>query len=185
MGIVHVPHFKARSFSGETTRPQRREPPLVRHLRQRVRLVHELAELRRAKESLDDGRYRTGIHEVVDVDFVRIGVDRHPLLDEPSHPRQAYRELVRDEFAHRPHSTVAEMVDVVDLSSTLAQVDQVAEDLYEILLVEDRFVTGGADAQAPVDLIAAHTPEVVTLRVEENVLQRRPSRLYVGRVTGP
>src|SRR2546422_6465087 len=46
--------------------------------------------------------FRSGVHEVVQRDPLRIVVDAHPLLDEPRHARQPDRELVGDELAHRP-----------------------------------------------------------------------------------
>ena len=66
------------------------------------------------------------VDQVVDVDLGGIRIDRHPFLDQPGHPRQAYRELIRDELADRADTAVAEMVDVVDPAAALAQFDQVA-----------------------------------------------------------
>ncbi len=42
---VHVAHLEAGALARETTRTKRREPPLVRDLRERIGLVHELGEL--------------------------------------------------------------------------------------------------------------------------------------------
>ncbi len=47
---VNVADFEARAFARQTARPERRHAALVRHFRQRVGLVHELAELRRTEE---------------------------------------------------------------------------------------------------------------------------------------
>jgi hypothetical protein len=123
--VVHVAHLEARALARQTARPQRRETPLVRQLGQRVRLVHELAELRRPEELLDHRRDRARVDQVVDVDLVRVGHDRHPLADQPRHAREADRELVGDQLAHRAHPAVAEVVDVVRVAAPLVQLHQV------------------------------------------------------------
>src|ERR687896_404355 len=50
MGRMHVAHFEAGALARETTRPERRDAPLVRDLRQGIRLVHELRKLRRTEK---------------------------------------------------------------------------------------------------------------------------------------
>ena len=66
--------------------------------------------------------------------FSGIGVDRHPLFDEPRHPAQPHAELVGDELTHRAHAPVAQMVDVVGVAAALVELDQVTDDGDEILL---------------------------------------------------
>ena len=51
--VVDVPDLQLGALAGETARAQRREPPLVRQLRQRVGLVHKLRQLAAAEEALD------------------------------------------------------------------------------------------------------------------------------------
>ncbi len=48
---MDVADLKTGPFASQTTRPERRDAALVRHLGERVGLVHELAELRRAEET--------------------------------------------------------------------------------------------------------------------------------------
>ena len=43
MGVVHIAHFKACPFSGQTARAQGRKTPFVGQLRKRIVLVHKLA----------------------------------------------------------------------------------------------------------------------------------------------
>src|SRR6185369_13826249 len=47
---VHVSNFESRAFTRKTTGSKRRQSAFVRDLRQRIRLVHELRQLRRTKE---------------------------------------------------------------------------------------------------------------------------------------
>ena len=50
MGDVHVAHFKASALAGQAARAKSRHAALVGDFRQRVGLVHELRQLRRAEE---------------------------------------------------------------------------------------------------------------------------------------
>ncbi len=138
--VVHVADFEAGALPGEAARTERREPALVGQLGQRVGLVHELRQLARAEEGLDHGRHGAGVDQVVERDLLRIGVDAHPLLDQPRHPREADRELVGDQLAHRPDPAVAEMVDVVGVAAAVVQVDQVPHDGDEVLFGQDGVV---------------------------------------------
>jgi hypothetical protein len=87
VGVVDVPDLEAGALPGETAGTQRRDPALVRHLAQRVRLVHELGELRRAEEGLDDGGHRPA--------FTRSSIEIFSgsvLIDIRSRTRRAIRE---------------------------------------------------------------------------------------------
>ena len=185
MGVVHVPHLEPGTFPGEATRTQGGKTPLVRQFGQRIRLVHELAELGRAEKRLDDRGHRPGIHQVVDVDLLGIRVDGHALFDQAGHPGQPDRELIGNELADRADTAIAEVVDVVRGTTPLAQLDEVAEDLDEVFLGEDRDMRRSFQTQPLVDLVAADTAEVVPFRIEEHVLDGGPRGLHIGRVTGP
>jgi hypothetical protein len=71
---VHVAHLKARPLARQAARPERRQAPLVRHLAQRVGLVHELAEQRRTEELAHRRRRRLGVDQVLRHD--RVDLDR-------------------------------------------------------------------------------------------------------------
>ncbi len=62
---VDVAHFESGALTRQTARPERRETPLVRDLGERVRLVHELAELRRPEELANRGHDRLRVDQVV------------------------------------------------------------------------------------------------------------------------
>src|SRR6185437_15958542 len=83
--VVHVAHFEARALACETTRSERRKTTLVRQLGERIRLIHELRQLRRTEERLDHRRNGARVHEIVERDLFRIGIDRHALLDQARH----------------------------------------------------------------------------------------------------
>ena len=72
MRRMHVAHFEAGALAGQTARSKRRHAALVGDFRQRIGLVHELRQLRRAEELAHRGRHRLGVDQVVRHDGVDI-----------------------------------------------------------------------------------------------------------------
>ena len=164
--------------------------------RQRVVLVHELAELAGPEELLHRG------HDRADVDE-RLGRDRfhvlggHALAHDPLHPGQADADLVLDQLAHRTDAAVGEVVLVVDPVRRVAvchvegQVQHVGrrrQDLgrAEHALVGRRLLDRDPEkvreaidfgAELAVQLVTTDAGQVVALRVEEGVLEVDPRRL--------
>ena len=148
----------------------------MRDLRQGVRLVHELGQLRGAEELAHRRRRRLRVDEVVR----HHGVDvdrRHALADRPLHAQQADTVLVLHQLADRPDATVAEVVDVVDLAAAVLQLEQDLQDEEDVLLAQDAHLIVGLDVQARVHLHAADGREVVALQIEEQALEERLGRL--------
>ena len=170
VGRVHVAHLEAGALAGQTARTQRREATLVGDLRQRVGLVHELAELRGAEELPHRRGRRLGVDQVVRHD--RVDIDRrHPLLDRPLHAQQADAVLVLKQFADRADPAVAEVVDVVDLALAVAQAGQQLQDGQHVFLAQDADFVGDVVLQAHVHLHATDGRKVVALAVEEQAAE--------------
>ena len=134
---MHVAHFEAGAFAGQTARSQRGDTALVGDLRQRVGLVHELRQLAGAEEFLDRRRDRLGIDQVVRHQVVGFGL-AETLLDGTFDARQTGTELVFGQFAHRAHAAIAQVVDVVDLAAPVAQLDQDLDHCDDIFVGQDR-----------------------------------------------
>src|SRR5438552_2825195 len=111
---------------------ERREPPLVRELRQRVRLVHELRQLRRAEELLDHRGDGLRVDEVVRHQ-VRDVRDGHPLLDGALHPREPDPELVLEQLADRPDPPVAQVIDVIRRVRSELHRQEMTDHLHDVL----------------------------------------------------
>src|ERR1019366_1317122 len=111
---VHVSYFEAGSLAAQSAWSQGRETTLVRESRQRVVLVHELAELRGREELLDRRHHGTDVDE-------RLGRDRldvlgvHALAHDALHARKSGAQGVLDQFAHAADAAVREVVLVVDV----------------------------------------------------------------------
>ena len=125
--VVDVAHFEAGALARETARPERREAALVRQLGQRVRLVHELRELRGAEELFDRGDDRTDVDERLRRDRFDV-LHGHALAHDALEAQQADAELVLQQFADRTDATVAEMIDVVLGDDAGRDFDQAAND---------------------------------------------------------
>src|SRR5438445_9632021 len=110
---MDVADFESRALARQTARPERRESPLVRDLREWIGLIHELRQLRRPEELANRGHHRLRINQVVRHGRRHFLVDGHLLLDRALHPDEADAELVLEELADGPDTPVAEMIDVV------------------------------------------------------------------------
>ncbi len=141
-------------------------------LGQRVRLVHELRQLRRAEELAHRGRGGLRVDEVLR--HHRVDVDGgHALLDGALHAEQAQAVLVLHQLADGAHAAVAEMVDVVDLAAAVAQVDERAGHREDVVLAQHAHRVLGVEVHAHVHLHAPHGRQVVALGVEEQRVEHR------------
>jgi hypothetical protein len=84
----------------------------MREARQRVRLVHELRELRGAEELLERSHDRTDVDDRLRRDRVDV-LGGHPLADNPLHAVEADPERLLDQFADGAQAPVAEVLVLV------------------------------------------------------------------------
>ena len=158
---------------------------------QRIRLVHELAQLAGPEELLDGGHHRADVDEALRGD--RLGVlGGHALAHHPLQPGEAHADLILDQLAHGAHPAVAEVVDVVGAVPRLApvQADEVADGLEDVrrgeqpqaLLAVALHLAGlqRAPAELLVQLVAAHPGQVVALGVVEQGRHEPARRLHRG-----
>src|SRR4029077_7093812 len=80
---MNVADFKAGALAAQTPRAESGQAPLVRQFCERIRLIHELGQLRPTKEIPDDRAKRFGINELLRRHPIYVDVEqRHSLLDE-------------------------------------------------------------------------------------------------------
>ena len=87
---------------------------------QRVGLVHELRKLARTEELFQRGRNRLRVDQVVRHQGFGFGL-AEAFLDSLLDPRQARAVLVLGQLADAANAPVPEVIDVVDLAATVAQ----------------------------------------------------------------
>ena len=112
--VVHVTYLKSGTLAAKTARPEGRQASLVRDLGQRIRLVHELAELVCSKEGVD---YRTQglcIDQVNGREYFVVA-HVHTLTDRSGHSSKTDSELIGHLLAYGAHTAVRKVVNVVNL----------------------------------------------------------------------
>ena len=152
MGRVNVADVKAGALAGQTTRSKGREPTLVRDFGERVGLIHELRELRGSEEFFDHRRDRLG------VDQLRRGQrfdlrETHALLDRLLHANQTDAVLVLQQLTDRADAPVAKVVDIIDLTLLVLQVDQVLNHLQDVIAGQRGLGIRVRQAELVVDLM--------------------------------
>ena len=198
---VHVSDLEAGALTRQTTRSERRQAALVRETRERVRLVHELRQLRRPEELLDRRDHGPDVDQRLRRDRLDV-LGRHALAHDPLHAAEADTQLVLDQLADRAHPAVAEVVDVVGEVAGVAvvQLHEVRDRREDVGLREREVAAAALDVrvgdrevealeaeervllrQLLRDLVPADLRLVVTLGVEEQVLEQRTRGVGRGR----
>jgi hypothetical protein len=129
---VHVAHLEACSLTSQTTRPERGQATLVRDFTERIRLIHELRELRAPEVLLDHRAHGLGVDQIVRHQRVDLLRDAHALLDRASHAHQADAILILHQLADGAYAAVAEMIDVVHRTAPVLELDQVTYGLQDV-----------------------------------------------------
>ena len=195
VGRVDVAHLDRRALAGQPARAERAQAAAVREAGERVRLVHELRELRGAEELLQRRHDRPDVDDRLRRDRVDV-LRRHPLADDPLHAVEADAERLLDQLARRAQAAVAEVLVLVQLAADrLARqarglgrvvlrvlrhlelrrhVDESADEGDDVLGRQDARVLGHLDAEPLVELVAADLRQVVALRVEEERAEQVP-----------
>ena len=180
----------------------------MRQARQRVRLVHELAQLRGAEELLQRGHDRADVDDRLRRDRVRV-LGREALTDDALHPVQTDPERLLDQLADRAQTAVAEVLVLVQVlldglartrqrlggvvlevlvellgdAEDVRQAHQLAHQRDDVVVRERADVEVDVQAQARVELVATDAREVVALRVEEELVQQRARVVHRRRLT--
>jgi hypothetical protein len=163
MAVVHIAHVEPGPLAAQAAGPERAEPPLRRQFRQRVGLVHELAQLAAAEELLHRCHDRADVDEGVRRRLVDL-LDGHPFPDDALHAQEADPECILDQLAVRADAPVAEVVDVVARMEAAVALDQMADDRGDVLAGDRPMIDRQLDphalrdaAELLVELVAADT----------------------------
>ncbi len=110
----------------------------------------------------------------------RIDIDRaHALLDGALHAHQADPVIVLHQLADRAHAAVRQVVDIVDLTDAILEVQDDLSNAENVFLAQDAHLVGAllevlqGDRQTLVELHPANGGQVIALRVEEKLLEQR------------
>ncbi len=155
--IVNVTHLESDVLAVETAGSQCRKLALVRKLRYRVGLVHELRELRRAEKLFDRARNGTHVYERLRRKL-GLALYLHALSHDAFQSRHADAELILQKLAHRTHSAVAQVIDVVARAEPVMQAHDVI-DRSDYILYNDML-----DYEL-IDVLSAETRELFAVAV--------------------
>ena len=197
---MHVAHFKAGAFAGQTARTESGNTALMGNFRQRVGLVHELRKLARTEEFADGGADRLGIDQILRRKTVAFRLIQ-TLLDGAFNAHQAGAELIFREFADAADTTVAEVVNVVhavdragthntvginqiDIVLTVAQSHEHGHRVDDVFLRQRHRARCTFTAEAGIDLHAADTRQIVGFGIEEEAIEERFNRFFRRRFAG-
>ena len=171
----------------------------------RVRLVHELRELRGAEELLQRRDDRTDVDDRLRRDRVDV-LRRHPLAHDALHAVETDPERLLDQLAGRPEPAVAEVLVLVELAADrlarergrvggevlrvlgelelARQADEPAHEGENVLGGQHPGVLGHLDAEPLVELVAADLRQVVALGIEEERAEEVPRIVERRRLSG-
>ncbi len=181
---VHIAHLEAGPLARESAGAQGAEPSLVRDFAQGVRLVHELRELAGSEELLHDRKDGLCVDEIVGHQRVHF-LEAQALPDCLFHADHADAVLVLEQLPDRTHPAVAQVVDVVDASVAVPELQKVLNHRQDVLPPEGLDVQGRIQLEFVVELEPSDFGEVVTVRVEEQVVEEHGGRVEVWRVPRP
>ena len=111
---VDVAHLDRGALARQAARAERRQAATVREAGERVRLVHELRQLRGAEELLQRRHDRPDVDDRLRRDRVDV-LRRHPLAHDALHAVEADAERLLDQLADGAQAPVAEVLVLVEL----------------------------------------------------------------------
>ena len=169
VGRVHVAHLDRRALARQAAGAERREPPPVREPGERVRLVHELRQLRGAEELLQRRHHGPDVDDRLRRDRVHV-LRGHPLADDALHPVEPDAERLLDQLADGAQPAVAEVLVLVELAADrlarehdrvggvvlrlrvdaeqVGQLDELLDEREDVLRRQHAHVVGHVDARA-------------------------------------
>ncbi len=155
----------------------------MRHLGQRVGLIHELRELARSKKLLDDRRHRFGVYEFLRHQVLGFG-QTQAFLDRAFDAHKPDPELVLGELAHGAHAAVAEVIDIVDLALAVFQADQHLHDVDDVVATQDARTLVARAPEAAIEFHAPDCRKIVAVETEKQARKEVLRGLLRGRLTG-
>ena len=132
MRIVNVSHVECGAVAVQTAGAECAQPALMRKLRQRVCLVHELGKLAGSEEFLYRRCNGADIYKVAGHGGFHV-LYAHALAHNALKPGHTNADLVLQQLAYAPYTAVAQMVNVVRAADAVIHADKVAYAGYHII----------------------------------------------------
>ena len=178
---MNVTNLEAGTLTSKTTRPKRRHAPLVGNLRQRIVLIHKLGQLAGTEKFLDRRCHRFGVDHLLRHQPFGFG-QTQPFLDRALDANQADTECVFGHFANAADTAVTQVVDIIDRVIGVADIDQRTQGGDDVFLVEYTRALGMVATNPAVELHAPNSRQVVTLRIEKQIVKQVLRRIFGRRL---
>ena len=136
VSIVYVSNLETSTLTRQTTRTKGRKTTLVGYLSQWVSLVHELWQWVGTKEWVDNARDGLGIDQICWSEHLIVAYI-HTLTDSAAHTCQTDRELVSQLLAYGTNTTVRQVVDIIDSSTWVDELNQIFDNLDDVILSQN------------------------------------------------
>ena len=145
----------------------------MRQLRQWIRLVHELTQLRPPKEIAHHGAQSFRIDQLLRRHALQIDIkQRHPLFHQTLRPSEAQTTLIGQQFTHGTHTTAAQVINIIKHPIALLQLQEILHGGQEIDLRHDALIAIDIQSKLLVQLVTANPCQIVLLRIEEQSFQQ-------------
>ena len=110
-------------------------------------------------------------------------LDRHALYDGPLHAHHSHAELVFQRLSHSANPAVAEMVNIVNSTDPIPEIDNILHHGDHIFQGQQPVFQGNVQPKLLVHLDPANHRQIISLGVEEQVAEQRPGDFRCRRVS--
>ena len=155
MRIVYVTNLKSGTLTRQTARSQGRQTTFMRNLSQRVCLVHKLRQSIRSEERVDNRRNCLRVNQI-DRGKHFIIANVHTFTNRTGHTGQTNTELIIQLLANCTHTTVAQVVDIINNRLRVDQLDQILDDLDYIFFRQNLNIIAGSKVQLLINSVTAY-----------------------------
>ncbi|OPY85756.1 MAG: hypothetical protein A4E72_01844 [Syntrophus sp. PtaU1.Bin208] len=183
MGGVDIAHLKPGSFTGQSTRPQGGQPPLMSNLRQGIGLVHELRKLAAAEKLTHNSRDGLYIDEIMRHHRFNV-LKAHFFLDRPFHPHQTDAVLILDQLSDGAHPPVAEMINIIHAAfrDAVFKIDEIFHGGHDVFVSQNGHIGGNIQTEFIVHLRPANRGKVVAVTLKKEAVEKLLRRIGRRRI---
>ena len=128
-------------------------------------MIHELRKLTAPKEIPDHSRESFGVDQFLWSHGIQPLIKkRHALFDKSLGASQPNATLIGQQLTNGPDTTASQVIDVIKACATdiKLEIDEVVESRQDILVGEGANLVGNCEPKLFIDLVTAHTTEVIT-----------------------
>ena len=135
VGEMYVTNLETGTLTRKTTRTEGRKTTLMSYLCQGVGLVHELAQCVCSEECVDNAGNCLCINKVSGTEHLVV-TNIHTLANGTAHTSKTNCKLISQLFAYSTYTTIAQMVNIINVCLAVDQFDEILDNLNDILLCQ-------------------------------------------------